>query len=218
MAGYPERTHPATGVHDPLYATVLVLDSGATTLALVSCDLQEFVSARVGAEAREKFGVTLTILSMSGTHAGPATADARPPWFTAAEDKIIAAIGEARKAEFPAELGVGTGRAYLAFNRRKVTDGHARTWWRNLEGAPSHPLDPTVNVIAIRQGQNVRAVLVNYAARATVLGPAITEFSADYPGAMRRTVEAQTSGALCLFVQGASGDISPYREREPGKL
>ena len=180
-------------------------------MALVSCDLQSFVSSRVAAQAREKFGVTVTILSSSGTHSAPAAIDG-------VEDKIIAAIGEARKAEFPAELTVATGRAYLAFNRRKVTDGGAHMWWRNPEALASHPLDPSVNVIAVRDAQKVRAVVVNYAARAAVLGPTNTEFSADYPGAMRRAVESQSPGTLCLFVQGASGDISPYREHEPGKI
>src|SRR5690242_18349556 len=58
MGGYSDRTHGATGTHDPLYATVLVLDSGATSLALVTCDLRSFVSTRVGELARQKFGVT----------------------------------------------------------------------------------------------------------------------------------------------------------------
>jgi neutral ceramidase len=218
MAGYPEHTHGAAGTHDPLYATVLLLDSGATSTAFVSCDLASFVSARVAAEARQKFGVTYTILSMSGTHSGPVTTDPRSKWFTAAEDKMVEAIGQAKSALFPAEIAVASGRAYLAFNRRKVTDGQAHMWWRNPEMEPSHPLDPTVNVVAVRDAQKVRAVLVNYAARAAVMGPGNLEFSADYPGAMRRAVEAQTPGALCLFVQGASGDISPYREREPGKV
>ncbi len=197
-------------VHDKLYATVLLLTSGDTSLALVSCDLPSFVSTRVAAQAREKFGITHTILSSSGTHSAPAT-------IAEADDKIIAAIGEARKSEFPAQIHVAIGRAYLAFNRRKVAHGRASMWWRNPETLPSHPLDPTVNVIAIRDAEKVRAVLVNFAARATVVGPAAGEVSADYPGALRRDVEAKTPGALCLFVQGASGDISPYREREPGK-
>ena len=218
MAGYAERTHGASGTHDPLYATVLLLDSGATSVAFVSCDLASFVSTRVATEARQKFGVTYTILNMSGTHSGPVTADTRSQWFTAAEDKMVAAIGAARQSLFDAEIAVASGHAYLAFNRRKVTDGQARMWWRNPDMAPSHPLDPTVNVVAVRDAQKVRAVLVNYAARAAVLGPGILEFSADYPGAMRRAVESQTPGAMCLFVQGASGDISPYREREPGKI
>ena len=212
MGGWPERTHGAARTHDPLYATVLLLEAGSVSVALVACDLESFVSARVAGEARQKFGVEYTILSMSGTHSGPATADARGRWHAGAEDKIVAAIGEARQSLFPAELRVASGRAYLGFNRRKVTEGRARMWWRNPEGLPSHPLDPTVGILAVRDTEKLRAVLVNYAARATVLGPANLEFSADFPGALRRYVETQAAGALCLFVQGASGDISPNRE------
>ena len=76
MAGYAERTRGASGVHDPLYATALLLESGTSSVALVSCDLISFVSARVGTEARQKFGVAHTILMLSGTHSGPVTTDA----------------------------------------------------------------------------------------------------------------------------------------------
>ncbi len=217
MSGWSERTRGATATHDPLYATVLLLDSGSNSLAIVACDLESLVSTRIAAEARQKFGVAHTILSMSGTHSGPATGDSKSHWRAGLEDKIVAAIGEAKQSLFPAELTTAAGRAYLSFNRRKVTEQQARMWWRNPDGLPSHPVDPAVNILCVRDKEKVRAVLVNYAARATVLGPANLEFSADYPGALRRYVETQAAGALCLFVQGASGDISPNREREPGK-
>jgi hypothetical protein len=216
MAGYPERTRGATGVHDPITATVLVLESDSTSLALVACDLATFDSPRLAALARQKFGIGHTIVSASGTHAGPAS-NAR---FTpVAEEKIANAVGEARKSMFSAEILAASGRAYVAFNRRKIqNDGTARPWERNPENLPSHPLDPTVSVIAVRDGEKVRAVLVHFAARVTVLGPGNLEFSADYPGVLRRYVESQTPGALCLFLQGASGDISPNRDREPGQI
>jgi hypothetical protein len=170
----------------------------------------------VAAEARQKFGVTHTVLMLSGTHSGPVTTDAPSKWTAGAEDKMVEAIGAARQSMFAAEIRVAAGRANLAFNRRRVTEGRARMVWRNPDGMPSHPVDPAVNVLAVRDAEKVRAVLVNYAARAAVLGPQNLEFSADYPGALRHYVEARTPGALCLFAQGASGDISPYREREPG--
>ena len=217
MGGWPERTRGASGTHDPLYATVLLLESGDASLALVACDLEAFVSTRIAAQAKQKFGVGYTILAMSGTHSGPSAADPRSHWHTATEDKIVDAIGEARAALFPAEIRVAAGRAYLAFNRRKVSEGRAHMWWRNPDGMPSHPLDPTVNVITIHEAAKLRAVVVNYAARASLLGPSNTEFSADYPGALRHYLESQAAGAMCLFLQGASGDISPNREREPGK-
>src|SRR5690349_7705990 len=84
MAGYSERTHGATGVHDPLYATVLLLESGSTTAALIACDLASFTSTRIAAEARRKFGIAYTVLSMSGTHSGPAPS---AKWTAFAEEK-----------------------------------------------------------------------------------------------------------------------------------
>src|SRR5437868_2993290 len=216
MGGYGNRTAGATGTHDPLYATVLVLETGETSLALVTCDLRSFVSARGGELARQKFGVRNTVISVSHTHSGPLTWELRSPWYADAEDKMVAAIGDARRAMFPAQLSFASGHVYLGFNRRKVTDGRATMWWRNEEKLPSYPIDPTVNVLSVRDGAGkTRAVLVNYACHPSVLGPDNLQYSADYPGAMKRYVESQTPGALCLFVQGGAGDINPYRDKEP---
>jgi neutral ceramidase len=216
MGGYSERKGNATGTHDPLYATVLVIESSDQSLALVTCDLRSFVSTRVGDIARQKFGVKSTIISVSHTHSGPLTWEARTPWYTEAEDKMVEAISQAKAAMFPATLEVATGHVYLGFNRRKVTDGRASMWWRNAEKLPSHPLDPTVNVLLVKDAQaKTRAVLVNYACHPSVLGPDNLQYSADYPGAMKRYVEVQVPGATCLFVQGGAGDINPYRDKEP---
>src|SRR5689334_14428716 len=67
MAGYPERTRGASGVHDPIQATVLVLESAGLSAALVTCDLATFTSPRIATLARERFGVTHTLLALSGT-------------------------------------------------------------------------------------------------------------------------------------------------------
>jgi neutral ceramidase len=216
MGGYSERKQGATGTHDPLFATVLVIESGDNSLALVTCDLRSFVSTRVGELAKQKFGVTNTIISVSHTHSGPLTWEARTPWYTEAEDKMVEAIGKAKAAMVPATLEISTGHIYLGFNRRKVVDGDATMWWRNAERLPSHPLDPTVIVLSVKDaGRKPRAVLVNFACHPSVLGPDNLQYSADYPGAMKRYVESQIPGATCLFVQGGAGDINPYRDKEP---
>lgn len=216
MGGYSARQGGASGTHDPLYATVLVVQSGDNSLALVTCDLRSFVSTRVGELARQKFGAKNTIIDVSHTHSGPLTWEARTPWYTEAEDKMVQAIGEASAAMFPATLEMSTGRVYLGFNRRKVVNGHATMWWRNSDQLPSHPVDPTVSVLQVKdESGKVRAVLVNYACHPSVLGPDNLLYSADYPGAMKRYVEAHTPGALCLFIQGGAGDTNPYRDKEP---
>ncbi|MBZ5602770.1 MAG: neutral/alkaline non-lysosomal ceramidase N-terminal domain-containing protein [Acidobacteriia bacterium] len=215
MGGYSARKGNATGTHDPLYATVLILESGGNSVALVTADLRSFVSTRVGDAARQKFGVRTTIISSSHTHSGPLTWEKRSAWYSEAEDKMIDAIGKAHAAMFPAAVEFATGRAYLGFNRRKVVDGQASMWWRNAEKLPSHPQDPTVNVVLIKDSGKTRAVLVNYACHPSLLGPDNLQYSADYPGAMKRYVEAQIPGAMCLFVQGGAGDINPYRDKDP---
>jgi neutral ceramidase len=216
MGGYSDRKGNATGTHDPLFATVLVLESGDQSLALVTCDLRSFVSTRVGDLARQRFGVRTTIISVSHTHSGPLTWEARTPWYTQAEDKMVEAIGQAHGAMFPATIEFATGNVTLGFNRRKVVNGQATMWWRNQEKLPSHPVDPTVSALIIKDsGSKTRAVLVNYACHPSVLGPDNLQYSADYPGAMKRYVESQIPGAMCMFVQGGAGDINPYRDKEP---
>jgi hypothetical protein len=129
---------------------------------------------------------------------------------------MVEAIGKAKSRMFPAELSMSTGRIELGFNRRKVVDGKATMWWRNAEKLPSQPIDPQVNVLSARDGEGkIRGVLVNYACHPSILGPDNLQYSADYPGAMKRYVESQIPGALCLFVQGGAGDINPYRDKEP---
>lgn len=216
MGGYADRKGNAIGTHDPLYATVLVIESGDNSLALVTCDLRSFVSTRVGEMARQKFGVRNTIISVSHTHSGPLTWESRTPWYAQAEDKMVEAIGKAKGAMAPSSIEFASGEIYLGFNRRKVAGGRAAMWWRNEEKLPSHPLDPTVGVLLIKDAaQKTRAVLVNYACHPSVLGPDNLQYSADYPGAMKRYVESRIPGAMCLFVQGGAGDINPYRDKEP---
>lgn len=216
MGGYAARKHASTGIHDPLYCTVLVVESSRNGLALVTCDLRSFVSARVGEEARRRFGIANTLIDVSHTHSGPLTWELRSPWYAQAEDKMIDAIGKAKAAEFDATLGAATGRIYLGHNRRKIVDGKAEMWWRNADKLPSHPLDPTVIAVMVKDSAGkTRAVLVNYACHPSVLGPDNYEYSADYPGAMKRTLEAAIPGATALFIQGGAGDINPYSDKEP---
>ncbi len=216
MGGYAARKHGSTGLHDPLYATVLVIESGDNSIALVSCDLRSFVSTRVGELARRKFGIRNTLIDVSHTHSGPLTWELRSPWYAEAEDKMVQAIGKAKASEFPAALETSSGHIYLGHNRRRIVDGKGYMWWRNAEKLPSHPLDPTVNVLEVKDSDGrPRAVLVNYACHPSVLGPDNYDYSADYPGAMKRAIESQIPGVTALFIQGGAGDINPYHDKEP---
>ena len=57
------------------------------------------------------------------------------------------------------------------------------------------------------QGKNL-AIIVNYACHPTTLAWDNTLISPDWIGAMREVIERE-EGGLCLFLQGASGDLGP---------
>src|SRR5262249_18450272 len=63
------------------------------------------------------------------------------------------------------------------------------------------------------------AHVVNFAAHPTMIDARVLKFSADYPGALAGLVEKET-GAPCLFLQGAAGDLSanPGEHRGPEKF
>jgi neutral ceramidase len=224
MWGYSDRSGPATGTHDPLYAKILLLDDGSTRLAWVTLDLgrpfgnesMNLVRDRV----RKSAGVTHVCFSASHTHSGPAIdefyKEKRPAWETTALDKIAAAIESAATKLSPALIGTGSGSVFIGHNRRYVQpDGKVKMLWRNATKMPTHPLDPRVGVIRVdsKRGKTL-AVLINYACHPVVFGPDNLKYSADYPGAAAEVVERSFgSDCVCLFLQGAPGDINPYYDK-----
>jgi len=73
MGGYSAREGPSTGVHDPLYATVLVLKSAGVTVAIISCDLRSFPSERIVTLARERKLADHILIAVTHNHSGPLT-------------------------------------------------------------------------------------------------------------------------------------------------
>ena len=223
MGGYSAREGPSTGVHDPLYATVLVLKSAEVTVAIVSCDLRSFPSERIIALARERKLADHVLIAVTHSHSGPLTWEdkswPRPElsWFANTEDRILRAIETARKQMFTARIAAGIGEVYLGHNRRQVsTDSAVTMLWRNAERKPTSPIDPTIGVIRVDDAAGKpRALIVNYACHAVILGPDNRLISADYPGYMARRIEHELTGALCLFTQGGAGDINPYLDKQP---
>ncbi|MEK7832453.1 MAG: neutral/alkaline non-lysosomal ceramidase N-terminal domain-containing protein [Acidobacteriota bacterium] len=223
MGGYGARQGPSIGVHDPLFATVLLLKADGVSLAIISCDVLSFPSERILTLARERKLADHVLIAATHNHSGPVTwRDKSWPtpdrsWFAETEDKILAAIEEASKKLFPARIAAGFGEIYLGHNRRKVSaDGKVTMFWRNAERLPTSPVDPTVGVIRVDdETGKPRAVLVNYACHAVVLGPDNRQISADYPGYLRQRIERELPGALCLFAQGGAGDINPYPDKQP---
>jgi len=121
-------------------------------------------------------------------------------------ERLSQSVVKARDRKTPATIVYGTGHCDLATNRDFYDDarGHYVCGF-NHTGVS----DDTVVVGRITNDTgHIIATLVNYACHPTTLAWKNTLISPDYPGAMREVIETAT-GAPCLFIQGASGDIGP---------
>jgi hypothetical protein len=212
----------ATGVHRPLTATALVFAPAAggaeqVLLAVDHCLLWAREHAAIEETVCREAGVAAgdLVVTCSHTHAaglmgleraGLPGGELIPPYLEGLAHRLAALVGEARRSSGPAVLAYAVGRCPMAANR---------DFWEAAAGEyvcgfnPSAPGDDTV--VAARatddRGRTV-ATVVNYACHPTTLGWQNTLISPDFPGAMREVVEQQT-GAPCVFLQGASGDLGP---------
>jgi len=207
----PENTkYP---VHDKVHARALVLEIGTNRLAFISVDLGIYTSERLIEACKQKFGLSQILLSSSHTHSDPGGG-----YKDFYEQQIIQAVGSATKHMFPAHVSAGHRNfPQLGFNRLVIReDGHARESWvsddhylcENPDRVPFGPVDPEVGVIKIEDAEGQpRAVIMNYACHADVVCQNYA-VSADYPGvACRKVEEVLGPNLVCLFVQGAAGNI-----------
>ncbi|MFN7946968.1 MAG: neutral/alkaline non-lysosomal ceramidase N-terminal domain-containing protein [Blastocatellia bacterium] len=224
--GYSNRTGPATGTLDPLYARVLVLNDGRRAVAIVTLDLgRTFGQPQLNVvreRVRREYHVDEVMFIASHTHSGPVIDEdyenGLPEWERRALDKIAEAIGEARARMVEARIGVASGQIIIGHNRRYIqSDGTVKMLWRNSTGQPTGVIDPAIGVIRVDDAQGrPLAILVNYACHPVVFGPDNLRYSADYPGAMARLVESSFDNRpVCFFLQGAPGDINPLMDKTP---
>jgi hypothetical protein len=137
-------------------------------------------------------------------------------------DATLAAAQEALKNVQPATLDWTSGRCDLACNR-DLPDPAPKGNPRIVCGFnPANSADDTVwvgRVVAeaptgstdTSKRLKILATIVNYACHPVTLAWDNRLISPDYVGAMREVVEENTE-APCLFLQGASGELSPARE------
>ncbi|HLF92194.1 MAG TPA: neutral/alkaline non-lysosomal ceramidase N-terminal domain-containing protein [Planctomycetota bacterium] len=206
LGGYGARKGaPLTGVHDPIYAKALWLETKDARVCLVTTDL-------IGStlEMRDAIKPPDAELVMAGshTHSGPG-ALAKGVWIfamgnydAAFRDEMTAqlkkVVEEARARKRPARIAFARDlEPTLCRNRRH-------------DGGPT---DPEVNVLLVEDTlARPIAVVTNYTAHGTVLSDKNFLVSGDWPGAFQRALESRLP-AVALYTNGAEGDIAP---RAPG--
>jgi hypothetical protein len=208
------------GVHDPIFARVLIVDNGRTTAALVSLDLIETGDTlRVRERIQKELGIPVNhvIIAASHSHSTPRLGKVTPgalahdggpevaAYTDTVNDKIVTALKQAKASLQPARMGIATGRADVSINR----DSFTPQGWK-LGFNPDGPSDKTVWVLKFEKpsGDPI-AVLFNYAVHSTVtLGSQMV--SGDLAGAAERHVEQHYGDKIvALWTLGPAGDQSP---------
>lgn len=205
MWGYGARRDIAsTGVRDRLMARAIVLEVGKAKIAIVSLDLGRAPTrdslAAIRKLVKPATQIETLFLVASHTHHGPVLElddwpSKEKPYLRELERKLADVIINADKKLQSACMGVASHD--ITFNRNR----HSKR--------ADKPLDREMLIARFddAKGRPI-AHLVHFAAHPTMLPAKLLEFSHDYPGFMCAYVEKELGG-VCLFLQGAAGDLSP---------
>jgi hypothetical protein len=210
-----------TGVHDPIFARVLVLDDGTTMAAFVALDLIEVGdTTNVRQRIQRELGIPVDhiLITASHDHSAPRAGSVTPGGLAHGDtpetlaysnvmyDKVLGALKEARGSLQPAKFGFATGSVDVNVNRDQYTPGRGWSLGYNPDGVS----DKTVSVVKFESatGQPI-AILFNYAVHSTAMfNTAVV--SGDLAGAAERTVERDIGGnVVALYTMGAAGDQVP---------
>lgn len=221
LVGYTVREGFCLGTDEPLTATVLVLQSGGSAVAIIAMDWCA-VYPRFMSELRRRCARALKIpsshvlINASHTHCAPVPPDFMPydspeqVQAVAEHADTVARLLEraCRKAVRNPELvriAAGWGECLGNINRRQpMPDGGVL-----LGENPGGFCDSSVGVVRLdRMDGRPLAVLFRYSCHPVTMGPRIKLASPDYPGPARRVIE-RAMECPSLFLQGCGGNLNP---------
>jgi len=222
LGGYGARmSKPAVGVHDRIFAKGIVISDGTKRFALVTADVLAFPpgfkSAVIEslADAGWRSGqimllpshshtsIDMSALNPKNTLGIPQIGFFHKELYDLTVARLAQVITEASKD--PVAVSVSTRTIQLhGWNRNRRQDNAA------------YDADLTVTRIDKVTGQPL-AVLVNWTAHPTFMGPYDMMFSGGWPGHLQRTIEALIGhGVTAMYYNGAQGDQSPIPRKDSG--
>ena len=210
LSGFAARVQPSVGVLDPLFAKALFMETGATKLLWIHCDLIGFdrtivLEFRRWAQEKLGLGAQQVMLSATHTHAGPATIHLREcgEFDAAYVARLQTRLRRAAEIAVAQTEAVGLtgveGIQELAVDRRLTATPHT---------------DPRVAALGFRRGDgSFAAVLVNYAMHPVALGATNRHVSADIFGEAAARLARELPGRpVVLMTNGACGNLNPPAE------
>jgi neutral ceramidase len=217
LDGYLMRQGPVKGAHDPLLARALVLDDGATRLAIVLCDacvIERRVFDRAKGLVHAETGLSRDHMLMAATHSHAAvrasginTGPLDEQYLDLLARQIAAAVIQAEGQLAPASVGWGSfAKPQFVRCRRFLCQagsvsvnpfGQSGERVKSVAGQssaviePAGPVDPQFSLLSVRHADGrPLAVLGNYSVHycGGYQGGLV---SADYFGAYARALEAK---------------------------
>ncbi len=225
MTGYASRTHPSTGVLQPLWAKALAIeDAKGSKVVIVTTDLiglPRSITDVVSARILKDHGLDRArlLFNSSHTHTGPLVRgnlitmfDLNPQDLAKVEeygqkltDQLVQVVAAAIGDLAPATLDYGFGETGFAINRRQASPTGVKIGLN-----PTGPVDRSVPVIRVRSSDGkLRAVLMAYACHNTTLTGEFYEISGDYAGMAQADFEKAHPGATAMFLMLCGGDQNP---------
>lgn len=220
LAGFPDVLRKNTGIHDPLYATTMILSDGSETVCLISLDLLWYHKKDVAAIRRliaNQTGIPAgnIMICCTHNHSGhiaasfaeftPQQLEAMP---TAEEiqalnariaDSAVVAYHRLSQVELGSGVRICGSESGIGGNRRDPVNGM---------------VDPSLQLLAVRD-KNKRLIgcIVKYALHPSTMHEDNTLVSSDYVGYLREAIKKTYPDAYVLFIQGTAGDQSNRHTR-----
>lgn len=228
----------SVGTDDPLQARAVVVQSGARRLAIAGIDLVKIrrdLADETAALVEQQTGITrdAVLICPSHNHSSPFIPQGGPnnKDYIAKLPKLIAeSIVQANRALHPGRMFVGRSLVLEGHHNRRVVskaDGLAMNTWLeklgDLEQVPQvlgteGPIDPELWVVRFdAPNGRVLGTLVNFTCHPALHDRSgVAKWSADYPGVIADQMgEAFGKESVCVFTQGASGNIAPPAQFTP---
>ena len=213
----------AEGIHRPLEAAVMTIQEGPGAAPLVLAtvdlgwwqDLDDERHVRGGVLENMNLDPGRLMVCASHTHAGPSLVRSHRdlsgghligPYLDQVRDTLTQITQRALDGATPATATWNYGRCGLAQDRDLADPKADRLLCGyHPDGQPDDTL--LVGCVTSESGESL-ATLVNYACHPTTLAAENRLISPDFVGSMREVIEARYPGP-CLFLQGASAELSP---------
>ncbi len=225
------RDHKSEGVHDPILARALAIESREGSFALLSldlCCLHDDVADAARRRIAERTGIPYErqVIACGHVHSGPTTYGFLCPREEKYIEWLLPQLAEvtqqALDAAAPARAGSGVGEEFTISEYRRfyLKDGRIAMNWDSFTAeeliGPAGVMDPEVGVVRIDalDGKPI-AILYNHAGHPNTPPGTWFQISADYPGVASAAIEREFGG-VAVFTNGAQGsvDIPAFRERD----